>query len=89
MERPVLIAGESEPQYPRNALLQHREGTVIINCRITTDGSVRDCSILSGDVMLQQAALDTVIKQRYRPLIYEGVPVSVWYKFRFTFKMQH
>lgn len=88
MERPVQIAGPSHPEYPRNAMLQHREGTVITRCRITTDGAVRDCSILSGDVMLQQAALDALAQYRYRPFMYQGVPVSVWYTFRFIFKLQ-
>jgi periplasmic protein TonB len=88
MERPVLMGGPAEPEYPRNAMLQHREGTVITRCRITTDGSVRDCSIVSGDVMLQQAALEALAKRRYRPLMYGGVPVSVWYMFRFTFKLK-
>lgn len=88
MERPVLSSGPAHPEYPRSAMLQHREGTVIVRCRITTDGSVRDCGILSGDVMLQQAALDALAQQRYRPLMYDGAPVSVWYQFRMTFKLQ-
>jgi protein TonB len=88
MERPALISGPPRPTYPRNAMLQHREGTVITRCRITTNGFVRDCSIISGDVMLQQASLDALAQQHYRPLMYEGVPVSVWYTFRFTFKLQ-
>ena len=88
MERPVLSSGPAHPEYPRSAMLQHREGTVIVRCRITTDGSVRDCGIISGDVMLQQAALDALAQQRYRPLMYDGAPVSVWYMFRMTFKLQ-
>lgn len=88
MERPVLIGGPAQPEYPRNAMLQHREGTVIARCLIATDGAVRDCHILSGDVMLQDAALDALKHQRYRPVIFEGAPVSVWYMFRFTFKLQ-
>ncbi len=88
MERPVLSSGPAHPEYPRSAMLQHREGTVIVRCRITTEGSVRDCGILSGDVMLQQAALDALAQQRYRPLMFDGAPVSVWYQFRMTFKLQ-
>lgn len=88
MERPVLISGPAQPEYPRSAMLQHREGTVLARCLIATDGAVRNCSIMSGDVMLQDAALEAVTHQRYRPLHYGGVPVSVWYVFRFTFKLQ-
>jgi periplasmic protein TonB len=88
LERPVLIAGLARPEYPRSAMLQHREGVVIARCRITTEGLVRDCRIISGDVMLQQTTLDALASQRYRPLIYEGSPVSVWYTFRYTFKLQ-
>ncbi|HRI69636.1 MAG TPA: TonB family protein [Polyangium sp.] len=88
MERPVLISGPAQPEYPRGAMLQHREGTVLARCLIATDGAVRNCSIMSGDVMLQDAALAAVAQQRYRPMYYGGVPVSVWYVFRFTFKLQ-
>ncbi len=88
MERPVLMGGPAQPEYPRSAMLQHREGTVIARCRIATDGAVRDCRIVSGDVMLQDAALDALRRQRYRPVMFEGAPVSVWYMFRFTFKLQ-
>jgi periplasmic protein TonB len=88
MERPVLISGPSQPEYPRSAMLQHREGTVLARCLIATDGAVRNCSIISGDVMLQDAALAALNQQRYRPLYYGGVPVGVWYVFRFTFKLQ-
>lgn len=88
MERPVQTAGPAHPEYPRNAMLQHREGVVLAKCRIATDGAVRDCSIIKGDVMLQQAALDALAQQHYRPFMYGGVAVSVWYNFRFTFKLQ-
>jgi TonB family protein len=69
-------------------MLQHREGVVIARCRITSDGSVRDCKIINGDVMLQQAVLDALPQQHYRPLMYEGAAVSVWYTFRMTFKLK-
>ncbi len=38
--------------------------------------------------MLQQAALEAVTKQRYRPLMYEGRAVNVWYTFWFHFKLR-
>lgn len=88
MERPVLIGGPAQPEYPRNAMLQHREGTVIARCLIAVDGAVRNCRIISGDVMLQDAALEALGRQHYRPVIFDGAPVSVWYMFRFTFKLQ-
>jgi periplasmic protein TonB len=88
LERPVLVGGRAQPEYPRNAMLQRREGVVNARCRITTEGFVRDCRILSGDVMLQETTLETLAAQRYKPLVFEGAPVAVWYTFRFTFKLQ-
>jgi protein TonB len=87
LERPQLIAGPTQAPYPRQAVVARREGVVNVRCRITTDGAVRDCKILSGDVTLQETALDTLAKQRYKPMFFDGMPVAVWYTFRFTFKL--
>jgi len=87
LERPVLISGRARPEYPQIARLQRREGVVIARCRITTEGFVRDCRIISGDETLRQAMLDTLAGQRYKPLLFEGAPVAVWYTFRATFNL--
>lgn len=87
LERPVLVSGPTQAPYPRAAVIARREGVVNARCRITTDGAVRDCRILSGDLTLQEAALETLAKQRYKPMFFDGAPVAVWYVFRFTFKL--
>lgn len=87
LERPVLIGGPAHPKYPRMAIQQRIEGVVNARCRITTDGFVRDCRILSGDETLRETTLETLANQRYKPMFFEGAPVAVWYVFRVTFKL--
>jgi periplasmic protein TonB len=88
MERPVLIAGPAQPEYPREARAARIEGLVVAQCVITTEGVLRGCRIVKGHPFLDPAVHATIAKQRYRPVMYGGRPVSVWYTLKFNFKLQ-
>jgi len=52
-------------------------GTVVLNAIIDEKGSVESLHVISGPVILQQAALDAVKSWRYRPYLLNGEPVAV------------
>lgn len=88
MQRPVLISGPSQPEYPQNAKSERIEGIVIARCVITAEGDLNSCAIIKGHPFLNPAVEAMLAKQRYRPLLYNGKPVSVRYVFQFNFKLQ-
>jgi protein TonB len=87
MERPVLLSGAT-PTYTREARAARVEGTVVVRCTITVEGTLRDCSVLKGLPHLDKAVLDTLASHRYRPPRYEGQPVNLKYVFSFRFKLE-
>jgi periplasmic protein TonB len=44
---------------------------------ISKDGTIENLSVVSGPMMLRQAALDTVKTWRYQPYLLNNVPVEV------------
>jgi TonB family protein len=72
-----LLLKEVPPHYPVQALSAHVSGTVTIRVRIGKDGHVYDPKIVSGPLMLQQAALDAVKDWVYRPYMLNGEAVEV------------
>jgi protein TonB len=66
-----------EPRYPILAAQTRREGDVILRIVIGTDGSVRDVEVVSGDLLLAQAAVEAVRQWRYQPTLLNGEPVEV------------
>ncbi len=64
------------PKYPRDAKKAHVEGDVILYLTITTDGTVKDLTFVSGPTMLRTAAIDAVSKWRYKPCLVGGKAVG-------------
>jgi protein TonB len=65
------------PTYPVIAKTMHVEGTVVLAATISKGGTIENLRVVSGPVMLQQAALDAVKTWRYRPYMLDGAPVEV------------
>ncbi len=72
-----LLRKKIPPVYPSIAKTAHVEGTVVIQATISRAGIVESPYIVSGPVMLRQAALDAVRNWRYRPYLLNGEPVEV------------
>jgi TonB family protein len=71
---------------PKAATDAHIEGTVIVEARIGTDGSVVDSQVLRSIPMLDEAALASVRQWRYTPTLLNGEPVEVLLTVPVTFK---
>ena len=65
------------PSYPPIARAARLSGTVVLQATIGRDGTIQNLRVVSGPALLQQSALDTVRRWRYKPLLLDGVPVDV------------
>jgi TonB family protein len=83
---PIRVGGEIAssnvidkvvPQYPREAKAARIQGVVSLAVRIGKDGHVTNATVISGDPILAQAALEAVRQWLYRPTLLNGSPVEV------------
>ena len=76
--RPHVCSSE----YPRDAIAEHAQGTVMIGFTITTEGSVDNIHIVksSGNASLDDAAIRCSGTWRYKPAIKNSVPIAVPWK---------
>jgi protein TonB len=77
-----------EPTYPRAAIALHLAGTVVLRAVIAKDGSVQQLEVVSGNLLLAQAALAAVHEWRYQPTLLDGQPVEVETEITVSFTMQ-
>ena len=73
---PAHLVYRVEPFYPREAMLQHVEGTVKIHLTVGQDGKVKNLNVVSGPSLLTSAALDAAQYWRYIPALRNGNPVE-------------
>ena len=78
------------PKYPRAAHRRNVTGSVDVTFTITTDGRIRDLSVLESEPgeTFDQAALDAVEKWRFEPVIESGVAVEKRTAVRLAFTLQ-
>jgi protein TonB len=76
-----------QPEYPRIAQLMRLSGVVRLRAIIGTDGSVRQLQVLSGNLILAQAAAAAVRQWRYEPTRLNGQPVEVETSITVTFTL--
>lgn len=67
-----------KPPYPELARKRGQEGVVRVRCQVDSAGAVTGVSLAqtSGHKLLDEAALKTVRKWRFRPAMDNGAPVS-------------
>lgn len=80
MTRPEKTSGPA-PQYTREALEARVQGLMIVKCVITTEGRIERCRIIKPLPHMEQAVLDSLYAQRYKPVTFQGRPVQVDYTF--------
>jgi protein TonB len=72
-----LLIQEVRPMYPPIAKAARQSGTVVLQATISKSGTIQNLKVVSGNAMLQSAALDAVRQWRYRPYMLNGEPVEV------------
>jgi protein TonB len=72
-----MLLAPIRPVYPQIARMSHTEGTVIVQAIISRTGQIESAHIVSGPVMLQNAALDAVRSAHYHPYLLNNQPTEV------------
>ncbi|WP_257459140.1 energy transducer TonB [Archangium lipolyticum] len=80
MTPPEMLSGAAV-RYTPEALAARVSGRVIARCTITREGAVEHCRILVGRPFMDEAVIEALESRRYRPVLYQGKPISVSYTF--------
>jgi general secretion pathway protein A len=72
--------------YPPVAQQTHTEGDVVIHAVVDEKGKVRDMQVVSGPLLLRQAALDALRQWRYEPATLDGRPLSIAVEVTISFR---
>jgi protein TonB len=88
MTRPEQTGGEP-PRYTREALAAGIQGTMLVKCVITVDGTLENCRIIKPLPHMQKAVLDALSTWRYKPVHYQGRPVAVDYLIQIRLVIPH
>lgn len=87
---PPELASQSQLQYPPIALRQRVEGVVELSVLVDEKGSVADAQVVrgaGGRAGLNEAAVESVKRRKYRPATKDGVPVKVWISVSVKFQL--
>ena len=70
---------DSSPTYPRNAIRLGREGYVLIEFDVDTDGSVLDPYVVESEPtgVFERSAIKAVRKWLFKPPVYKDVSIKV------------
>lgn len=77
------------PVYPRDALQQGVEGTVVIHATVEQNGRVKNLRVVSGPALLTPAALDAAQYWRYIPALRNGEPYETETDISIEFQLPH
>jgi protein TonB len=73
---PARLVHRIEPVYPKAAMARHIEGTVVLHAIVTHKGAVHSVTVVKGNDLLAQAAVQAVKQWRYSPAQLDGQPVD-------------
>jgi periplasmic protein TonB len=86
MTPPVPVAGPSL-EYTQQALEHEVEGTMLVECIVSSDGSVHDCHVLKSLPYMDRAVVSYLERRRYKPAMLGGKPLDVQYTFTIKLKL--
>jgi protein TonB len=65
------------PQYPSIAKIARVQGAVDLDAWITKEGTIERLTVVRGNPMLINAAIEAVKQWRYKPFLLNGEPIEV------------
>jgi protein TonB len=86
--KPAQLLKSVPPVYPSNAKTQRVAGDVKIDALIDAAGNVSTTKILSGPVLLHQAAIVAVKQWKYQPAQLDGKPTAMHLTVTVQFRLQ-
>lgn len=84
---PGQIIQKVDAQYPKEADRNKTQGTVILRATIDKNGTVSNIAIISGDLILADAAVDAVRNWKFEPYTQSGQSIEVQQQFTFHFSL--
>ena len=84
-----LILQKVQPVYPALARQGRIQGNVQLKAIISADGKIKSLTVLSGNPLLVDAALDAVRHWTYQPTLLNGIPVEVKTEILVRFELGH
>ena len=82
-----LLLHKTIPVYPPIARASGIQGTVVLQATISRAGTIENLRVISGSMMLQQAAINAVQQWQYKPYLLNGEPVEVETTVNVIFKL--
>ena len=84
---PPVVLDRVDPVYPRKALKRAAGGTIILKLLISESGRIIRVTVDQGVPApeLEAAAVNAVLRWRYRPASEDGVAVKAWTTAEFSF----
>src|SRR5713226_3031150 len=76
------------PEYPSLARARRLTGDVLLDVLIDAAGKVSDMKVLSGPVLLRDAAMDALRQWRYEPARLNGQPTPIHMQVTIKFRAQ-
>jgi protein TonB len=73
----AMIVHRVEPVYPAMLRAAHVSGAVHLHAIIGKDGTIRELTLVDGNIILARSAMSAVQMWRYRPTMLNGKPVEV------------
>ncbi len=79
-----------DPRYPESARTAHRQGAVVVEAEIATDGTLKSARVVSAPLGfgLEQSALDAIRSWKFAPARYGERPVAVYYRWNVLFSLR-
>ena len=81
----LVVIKKEQLKYPRLALLEDIQGSVLVRVVISQAGDVEKTEVLSGDPILARATVESVNKWKFQPVVRDGIPVKVSTNLNFNF----
>jgi protein TonB len=85
---PARLLSSTPPAYPQLAKSQRIEGAVRIDALIDAAGKVSSMKVVSGPVLLHQAAMEALRQWKYQPAMLDGKPVAMHLTVTIQFRLQ-
>ncbi|HEX3103008.1 MAG TPA: energy transducer TonB [Terriglobales bacterium] len=82
---PGHLIRKIDPIYPKEARKNKAQGSVVLEATIEKNGNVSALSIISGDLLLADAAVDAVRDWEFEPYTASGNPIQVRQRLTFNF----
>jgi protein TonB len=82
-----LLVKKVPPVYPPQALHSGIQGSVLLEARISKDGSIASVKAISGDSQLARAAVDAVRQWKYKPYFLDGQPIDIQTQVTVNFRL--